>query len=123
MATTRPTPRLTAFRPSAARHEMKPVAVRHMLECVTAPTEHPFWRDRCFWLAVAAGPAVWLGFALCTSTPALGPWPRTEPQRFLLLALMYPMLEELAFRGGLQPLLGDLFRRVQWSSPLTLPNL
>jgi len=40
------------------------------------------------------------------SRPEVDPgWPVREPLRFALLAIVYPVLEEIVFRGGLQVLL------------------
>lgn len=79
-------------------------------------------RDPWFLGALAAGPAAWAVLAawLPLADPA---WPRAEPWRFLALVVLYPVLEELAFRGLLQ---GALLRRA-WGrravGPLTLANL
>lgn len=56
--------------------------------------------------------------------PPLDPlWPFYEPWKYLLLAVVYPVLEELAFRGALQ---GSLYHS-QWGraamGPLTHANL
>lgn len=124
MAMTQRTRRLTGFRRNAARHDVKPAAGYRGVESAGAKPARPYWRDRFFWLAVVAAPVFWLGLAAYTSTPAAGLGPFREPQRFLWLALVYPVLEELAFRGGLQPALGDLLQGVRWpADPLTLPNL
>jgi len=60
-------------------------------------------RDRLFQLALLAGPVVWL--TLLTWQPAT-PFDANEPAqwgRLLLLAGLYPLLEEWLFRGLLQP--------------------
>jgi len=59
--------------------------------------------DRLFWLALTAGPVVWITLlSWLPSTPftenGLAQW-----WRFLLLAGLYPLLEEWLFRGLLQP--------------------
>ncbi len=68
-------------------------------------------RDRQFQAALIAGPMFWAAFWLyLASNPEWGrslsslwpPWPLTAPAQFLLLAVIYPVLEELVFRGALQ---------------------
>lgn len=63
----------------------------------------PLWRDIYFWTALLLGPLV------CAS---LSPWLPHSPidysaqwRLLLWLVLLYPALEEMAFRGGLQTLL------------------
>ncbi len=64
------------------------------------------WRDRQFLTALSAGPLFWAGWSLIAASnfePRFDPyWPLREPIRFLLPALLYPVIEELAFRGLLQ---------------------
>lgn len=70
----------------------------------TAAAGRRFWRDAQFWwLALAALP-VWLALG---AVVGLGDarWVLHEPARFAWVVLAYPLLEELAFRGALQPLL------------------
>ncbi len=63
---------------------------------------YPLLRDRQFLVALAAGPVVWLALYL---------WYQPQPSwqglidnagLLLLLCLIYPVVEELAFRGALQ---------------------
>lgn len=61
------------------------------------------WRDRYFLAALTVAPVVWF-FLLLINQPGMrdlqietATW-----QRLLLLGLLYPVLEELAFRGFLQ---------------------
>lgn len=50
-------------------------------------------------------------------------WPLREPMRFLVPALVYPVLEEIVFRGGLQGLLLRYPRYgVSWKG-VTLANV
>jgi uncharacterized protein len=65
-------------------------------------------RDPQFLVALAAGIVVWIGLAsvgkvsIATESLALrAPW------RYLSLVLLYPLAEELIFRGWLQPTLAD----------------
>lgn len=89
-------------------------------------TFHPrcrreFWarlaRDREFWLALLAGPVFWVWRAGgVPELSAMGP-------RLLWLALVVPVMEELAFRGGLQGMLAERFPRCWWDQRLSLANL
>lgn len=81
----------------------------------------PFWtqlaQDREFWLALLAGPVFWVWRA--GGMPELS---ITCPQ-LLWLALVVPVMEELAFRGGLQGMLTEIFPRRWWGQRLSLANL
>ena len=76
--------------------------------------QNPYYRRKDFWLALACGPLAWgVGVvAMGVTTPG---WPLLAPGRFLLLVLIYPVLEEIVFRGGMQ---GELSHRLplrfQW---------
>ncbi len=69
------------------------------------PSDHtsPFWLDRPFLLAIVAGPIAWAVAGQASGRPAfdlsahlLDPWP------LVLAVLIYPPLEEIVFRGGVQ---------------------
>ena len=61
-----------------------------------------FWRDPMFFAAVCAALVYWLILFLVTHTrPDLG-WPLRAPLEFLYPALLYPVIEELVFRGFVQ---------------------
>lgn len=64
-----------------------------------------WWRTRWWWWLVAAALPVWL--LLAWWRPPHWQWPGPA---WLTMVLLYPVLEELAFRGGLQQWL--------WSRPL-----
>ena len=50
-------------------------------------------------------------------------WPWREPLRFIMPALIYPVLEEMVFRGGVQPWLQQTrYGRRQWIG-VSLANL
>ncbi|WP_405235040.1 JDVT-CTERM system glutamic-type intramembrane protease MrtJ [Lentisalinibacter orientalis] len=66
-----------------------------------------FVRDPLFLLAVAAGPAGWLVLALILPAAADPTWPLAEPAKFIIVAALYPVVEEVVFRGLLQ---GSLLR-------------
>ena len=62
-------------------------------------------RDAHFWIAVAAGILFWAGLALWVS-PAPDPyWPVRQFRQFLYLTLLFPIIEEVVFRGYLQTML------------------
>lgn len=80
------------------------------------------WTDVQWWLALAAAPLFCAGLAV-SNQPVAGPyWISMQPLQFLLLALVYPVLEELVFRGLVQD---SLSRRLQaWpNAPLSKANL
>lgn len=59
-------------------------------------------RDLRFWAALLIAPLVWSGwYALQQPVVDLG-WPFHSPTAFLLPALLYPVLEEIIFRGFIQ---------------------
>ena len=62
-------------------------------------------RDRQLGVAFGVAPFFWLVlFWHQASAPDLS-WPFMDPVRFLMPALIYPVLEEMTFRGLLQPAL------------------
>ena len=63
-----------------------------------------FWADPLFFAAVAAALVYWLVLYLVTQTAPEPGWPLREPLRFLYPALLYPVVEELVFRGLVQDL-------------------
>lgn len=75
------------------------------------PSQTPdYWRDWHFWSCLALGPIAWVVVALQSATPpdfALPPRMLLEsPWRFVAVTALYPLLEELVFRGWVQPSLG-----------------
>lgn len=72
---------------------------------VMAVLKNPPWRDPMFYSALLAAPGLWGLWWLWRPTALDLAWPLRAPQPFLLLAIVYPVLEEIVFRGGLQPLL------------------
>ncbi|MFK7855953.1 MAG: JDVT-CTERM system glutamic-type intramembrane protease [Granulosicoccus sp.] len=61
-----------------------------------------YWRDPLFWAALVAGPLCWMimfwvGVPLRESPASL------KSMAYLVVA--YPLLEEIVFRGGIQPAL------------------
>ena len=79
------------------------------------------WRDRIFWAFIGAGVIFWAAL-LGVSVPAWNPaWPLAEPSIFLRLAIGYPVLEEIIFRGALQPWLAR--RLPVLNGPVSSANL
>mgnify|MGYP001820986360 CR=1 FL=1 len=80
------------------------------------------WQDPLFWLALAAGPLCWLViYLLFRAQPQWG-WPLTAPLQFLLPALIYPVLEEIVFRGLLQERVREHISQRTFG-PLSVANL
>ncbi len=67
-------------------------------------TRPNFWHDTLFYAALAGALLVWLGMYLLLQPEPVPGWPLREPIRFLYPALLYPVVEELVFRGLLQDL-------------------
>jgi len=81
-----------------------------------------FWRDSLFYAAVAAALAYWLVLFLVTRPQPEFDWPLRAPLAFLYPALLYPLVEELVFRGVLQDLAHRYLKA--WSlGPLTHANI
>ena len=64
--------------------------------------------DWQFGAALAAAPLYWLGLAQMRGLSPDLAWPLAHPSPFLLVALVYPVLEEVVFRGLIQ---GQMIRR------------
>ncbi|QKT04363.1 JDVT-CTERM system CAAX-type protease [Ectothiorhodospiraceae bacterium 2226] len=77
--------------------------------------------DPLLWLALAAALPVWAVIAWWR--PLADPaWPLALPATFALLVLVYPVVEELVFRGALQgALLSRAWGRRRWG-PVSLAN-
>jgi membrane protease YdiL (CAAX protease family) len=61
-----------------------------------------FYRDPVFGAALVAAPFVWLVWYFYTEAEPRWEWPLAAPWSFLLLVLVYPVLEEIVFRGVVQ---------------------
>lgn len=76
-----------------------------------------------FRAAIFAASVFWAVLWLYAAPRTEWGWPLTAPTQFLLLAVAYPVLEELVFRGALQGWL----RSCSWGKPewrqLTAANL
>ncbi len=69
-----------------------------------------FWRDPVFLAAVAAAFLYWGLLAITSSTTTDPAWPLREPAQFLYPALLYPVIEEILFRGLIQDAVRDHLR-------------
>lgn len=79
--------------------------------------------DKQFVMALFAGGVVWFGLWQWNQPSVDLSWPLREPLRFMLLAVVYPVLEEIIFRGGLQQsLLKHARGRLCWHG-VTVANL
>jgi len=58
--------------------------------------------DPLFVIALVTGPGFWLIWFLYQNIPLNLGWPRDALLTFLLLSVIYPVLEEIVFRGALQ---------------------
>jgi membrane protease YdiL (CAAX protease family) len=59
-------------------------------------------RDPQLWWAVAAAPLAWLAGHLWLAPATDWAWPLHQPRDLLFLGLVYPVVEEVVFRGILQ---------------------
>jgi membrane protease YdiL (CAAX protease family) len=88
----------------------------------TIAGQHILWRDRLFLAALLAGVVTWLILYFLQQPLIQWNWPFVRPWPFLSLVLLYPIVEEIAFRGLVQELLRDYVSR-QSLGPLTIANL
>ena len=81
-----------------------------------------FWFDPLFLAAMGAALIFW-GLLFAISSPAVDlAWPFREPLRFVYPALLYPVIEEIIFRGFLQEFIQARLR--PWRlGPLTHANI
>ena len=68
------------------------------------------WQDPLFRLALLAGPLVWIILYLILRPEPQWGWPLASPLQYLLPVVVYPVLEEIVFRGVL---LGIFLRAVE----------
>jgi hypothetical protein len=81
-----------------------------------------YWRDALFYAAIAAALAYWLALLLVTRPQPDLNWPLREPLVFIYPALLYPVVEELVFRGLLQDL-AHRYLKAWRLGPLTHANI
>ena len=78
--------------------------------------------DPLFLLAMAAGPVCWLTIYLILQPAVQWAWPLALPWQFLLPVVVYPVAEELVFRGLIQELLQE-YLGIGRLGPLSMANL
>ena len=88
----------------------------------TPAGQHILWRDRLFLAALLVGIVTWLILYFLQQPIVQWNWPLVRPWQFLSLVLLYPIVEEIAFRGLVQELLRDYVSR-RSLGPLTMANL
>lgn len=79
------------------------------------------WRDWQLWAALVAAPLFWGGWFFYHHPSLRLDWPLVQPLLFVLLVVVYPLLEEIVFRGLLQPALAA--RLPQRRCGLSVANL
>jgi len=79
-----------------------------------------YWRDSLFWAALAAAPVCWIFMFL------LGVPRRESPvslQAIGYFVVAYPILEEIVFRGGIQPALTSRKTLAQSFAGISIANV
>ena len=80
-------------------------------------------RDPLLGAALIAAPVFWIAWYFYLDAEPDWGWPLASPRQFLLLTVIYPVLEEIGFRGALQGWL----RKRDWTlydwRGVTLANL
>ncbi len=86
----------------------------------SAAALHAATRDRHWWALMLAGPAAWIALIV-----AGVPLPAGQPAAMSLLygIVLYPVLEEIVFRGMLQSWLLQFAALKQRAGPISLANL
>lgn len=80
------------------------------------------WQDPLFLAALLAGLLVWLVLYVLQQPVIQWDWPLLQPWLFLISVLVYPVLEEIAFRGLIQELVRDYISG-KYLGPLSIANL
>lgn len=80
-------------------------------------------KDGPFIAAIIAGPVFWAALWLSELTILEWGGSVSNPSQFLLLVLIYPILEEIVFRGALQGWLRSLSWGTQHWGKITVANL
>jgi membrane protease YdiL (CAAX protease family) len=81
-----------------------------------------FRKDPLFLLAMAAGPACWLILCTILQPVVQWGWPLHMPWQFLLPVVVYPIAEEIVFRGLIQEMLYEYLGSGRLG-PLSVANL
>ena len=82
----------------------------------------PLWKDTLFRVAIAAGPVCWVGLFFILQPSIQWDWPLLTPLVFLLPVLVYPVLEEIVFRGLIQELVHEYLSKASLG-PVSIANL
>jgi len=80
-------------------------------------------RDPLLGAALASAPIFWAAWSFYLDAEPDWGWPLNAPRQFLLLAVIYPILEEIVFRGALQGWLRKGDRTLHDWRGLTLANV
>ena len=80
------------------------------------------WKDQQFQVAILVAPVFWLGLWLATQPEIQLLWSLEKPWVFLSFALLYPVMEEVIFRGLIQE---GFHKYMKWkiAGPISLANL
>jgi membrane protease YdiL (CAAX protease family) len=78
--------------------------------------------DCHFLAALAAGPAFWLALAVGGASLSGPEWIAGHPGVFVSVVLLYPVAEEIVFRGGVQEVLAKRLPRLA-AGPVSSANL
>jgi membrane protease YdiL (CAAX protease family) len=65
------------------------------------------WKDPLFYAALMAGLLFWLALYLLQQPVIQWGWPLLQPWQFLVPVVLYPLVEEMVFRGLLQELVHE----------------
>jgi len=82
----------------------------------------PLSKDPLFRVAVAAGPVCWVVLFFILHPSIQWGWPLLTPLVFLLPVLVYPVLEEIVFRGLIQELVHEYLSKASLG-PVSVANL
>lgn len=82
----------------------------------------PLWKDPLFRVAIAAGLVCWVGLFFILHPSIQWNWPLLTPLVFLLPVLVYPVLEEIVFRGLIQEFVHDYLSKASLG-PVSHANL
>ena len=82
----------------------------------------PLLKDPLFGLAFAAGPLSWFVLYFILQPSLQLDWPLAAPVVFLLPVLVYPVLEEIVFRGLVQELVHE-YVSSRYIGPLSIANV
>ena len=80
------------------------------------------WQDPLFYAALLAGPLFWIALYRMQQPAIQWGWPLLEPWQFLVPVVLYPLVEEMVFRGLLQELVHDYISQ-RSLGPLSVANL